>query len=343
MTIKTNPALAAAQENQRPCFLITVDTEGDNPWACPEKITTENSKFLPRFQARCEHHHLKPTYLVNFEMAICPHFKEFGRDLLRRGAAEIGMHLHPWNSPPLVPLTSNDMRNQPYLIEYDEPMMRDKIAYMTDLLEETFAVKMTAHRAGRWGFNCTYAKILIEKGYLVDCSVTPHVSWSTSLGDPKQKGGPDYSNFPELPYFIDPEDISKPGNSKLLEIPVTSMDVRPPLIRSIVQHLAPSSLSRRALDRLFPTICWLDPIQHSAELTLRVIERAAAERRICMQAFHSPEFMPGGSPRFPRVKDVEALYDDIDEVFAMASAKFIGATVTESRTRFSDRQSVTCN
>ena len=35
-------------------FLITIDTEGDNLWACPREITTYNSHYLPRFQQLCE-------------------------------------------------------------------------------------------------------------------------------------------------------------------------------------------------------------------------------------------------------------------------------------------------
>ena len=84
----------------RPSFLITIDTEGDNLWSAPATITTHNATALPRFQALCQSYGLKPTYLTNFEMANCPDFQEFGRDLLKHGAGEIGMHLHAWNSPP---------------------------------------------------------------------------------------------------------------------------------------------------------------------------------------------------------------------------------------------------
>jgi hypothetical protein len=336
--VENNPSRPQAQGKRPPCFLITVDTEGDNSWAHPEKLTTANSKCIPRFQALCESHGLKPTYLVNFEMATCPCFKEFGIDLLKRGKGEIGMHLHAWDSPPLIPLTPDDNRNHPYLTEYREPVMRDKIAFMTDLLEETFGVKMTSHRAGRWGFNSTYAKILAEKGYLADCSVTPHVSWSQYSGDPTQKGGPDYTDFPELPYFMNLQDISKEGDSSLLEIPVTAMDMRPPVVHSIAQHFAYRSLPRRVLNRLFPAICWLSPIHRDADLTVQIVKRAAAEKRPCIQAFHSSEFMPGGSPRFPKKEDVEALYRDLHQVFAVACKKFKGATVTEYQREFS-RQS----
>src|SRR5688500_4964789 len=98
-------------------FLITIDTEGDNLWSRPRKNTTVNSRFLPRFQDLCERFGYKPTYLTNYEMARCPVFQEFGADVLRRNSAEIGMHLHAWDSPPVVPLTSDDSAQHPYLFE----------------------------------------------------------------------------------------------------------------------------------------------------------------------------------------------------------------------------------
>jgi hypothetical protein len=326
----------AERVHTRPSWLITVDTEGDNLWAKPRETTTANAAFIPRFQKLCESYRLRPTYLVNFEMAKCRAFVEFGQDLLRRDAGEIGMHLHAWDSPPLIPLTADDWHNQPYLIEYPAAVMREKIRVMTELLEDTFSMKMTSHRAGRWGFNTTYAKILNENGYLADCSVTPKVSWKQYPGDPAQHGGPDYSRFPESPYYMDLEDISKAGNSHLLQIPVTSMDVRPRWVRAMADRLEHRSLARRAINHWFPTICWLNPIQHSAELTLRVAESAAEQNRPCMQAFHSSEFMPGGSPRFPEEADVEKLYDDLHQVFELANRKFIGSTVTEFRKAFAN-------
>lgn len=78
---------------QKPAFLITIDTEGDNLWQKNDSITTENAKYLPRFQAVCEKYGFKPVYLTNYEMAIDP----FLLSLARRdcpGTAEIGMHLH---------------------------------------------------------------------------------------------------------------------------------------------------------------------------------------------------------------------------------------------------------
>ena len=209
-----------------PRFLITIDTEGDNLWSMPAAVTTANARFLPRFQTLCESHRLKPTYLTDYQMARCGDFRAFGRAVLDRQTAEIGMHLHAWDTPPLIPLTPNDCVCQPYLIEYPLEAMRDKIRLMTDLLEDVFATKMVSHRAGRWGFNEAYARILVEHGYQVDCSVTPHWSWQMQKGNPLGNGGPDYRGFPDRAYFVDLDDISRPGDSALLELPLTIIQPR---------------------------------------------------------------------------------------------------------------------
>ena len=175
---------------QPPAFIITVDTEGDNIWAKPRDILTRNAAYLPRFQKLCERFGLKPVYLTDWEMAADPAYREFAADVIARGQGEIGMHLHAWNTPPLVPLTSDDYHYHPYLIEYSTEMVREKYVHvMTSTLEDNFQVKMISHRAGRWGFNGTYGQVLLDEGYRVDCSVTPHMSWESLGGDPVKMAG----------------------------------------------------------------------------------------------------------------------------------------------------------
>src|ERR1700712_1667197 len=113
------PAMAApSAERLMPTFLITIDTEGDDLWSGPAEITTRNAAFLPRFQALCESHGFRPTYLTNYEMASDPRFAAFARGVIRDGAGEVGMHLHAWHSPPHFELTPHDTRHMPYLVEY---------------------------------------------------------------------------------------------------------------------------------------------------------------------------------------------------------------------------------
>ena len=110
--------------DDRPAFLVTIDVECDDAWSGSRTVTTRNAAFLPRFQALCEQYGVRPTYLTTWEMATSPAYREFGRDLLARRAGEIGMHVHAWHSPPDTPLTDDDYRHRPYLIEYPEPVLR---------------------------------------------------------------------------------------------------------------------------------------------------------------------------------------------------------------------------
>ena len=332
----------AVRAERRPAFLITIDTEGDNLWAAPRDITTNNSRFLPRFQSLCEKYGLRPTYLTDWEMAHCDVFRAFGRDVLARGAGEIGMHIHGWNTPPIdPPLTADDYGCRPYLMEYPEWQMREKVRVMTDTLEQTFGVDVVSHRSGRWALNGTYARTLIDNAYRVDCSVTPHVSWRGHAGAPGGHGGVDYTHFPEAAYFIDPDDISRPlpprpgAPAGLLEVPVT---VTTPRYSALADAAAVLNLSRagaRVANRFFPRNAWLRPSGKNRRLMLGVLDAARADGRDYVEfILHSSEFMPGGSPTFPDTRSIERLYDDMEALFAKAAGKFVGATLAEYYERF---------
>jgi hypothetical protein len=239
------------------------------------------------------------------------------------------MHLHAWNSPPLHQLTADDYRYQPYLIEYPELLIRKKVEFLTQLLGDTFGVKPTSHRAGRWSFNEVYARILVEFGYRVDCSVTPHVSWRLSKGDPAQPGGTDFSRFSDEPYTVDLEDISRAGDSSLLELPMTILRGNPVLQR--VGSLLPQrTLPSRAWNLLFPPVRWLRPNGRNRRQMVRIVEQVLQEGRSYAEfMLHSSEFMPGGSPNFRTADSVERLYGDLEHLFSHVATKFAGATLGE--------------
>ena len=206
--------LAARQEflaaDEKPCFLITIDTEGDDQWRNTQGAPTNNARFIPRFHELCEEFQLRPTYLTNYEMACCPEFRRLGRAILRYKTGEIGMHLHAWNSPPVDHSNSDARHHGMLLTQCSEQTMREKIAYMTALLEDTFGIKPRSHRAGRWALNERYAAALAESGYHIDCSVTPGICWETEGG--AYRGlGPDYRGFRSDPYWLDLSNIAGEG------------------------------------------------------------------------------------------------------------------------------------
>jgi hypothetical protein len=312
-----------------PFFLITIDTEGDNLWARPRSITTKNSSYVLRFQNLCDKYKLKPTYLVDYEMAVCPIFTEIGKDVMKDNRAEIGMHLHAWNSPPIIPLTSDDYNYQPYLIEYPEAVIVEKVKYMTDLLEDTFGIKMLSHRAGRWSFNTFYANVLKDLSYKVDCSVTPYVSFKKEQGDPNKNGGTDFTRFPSSAYFMDSKNIKELGTDGLLEIPVTIFKESTLFkIRYIKKKLHPGLMFKRS--NLTATKYWLRPTGRNADDMARILQYVLDNRLMYAEfMLHSSEFMPGGSPHFKDDASIDKLYDDLEYIFDLTRGKFTGATLSE--------------
>ena len=312
-------------------FIITIDTEGDNLWTRPREITTRNAAYLPRFQSLCERYRFKPVYLVNYEMVMSDAFVEFGRDVIARDAGEIGMHLHAWNSPPLYALTADDFYYQPYLTEYPAPVMKAKIKTMTGLLEDRFNQRVVSHRAGRWGFDGRYAAMLLDAGYRVDCSVTSGIDWSRSSGAPGGHGGPDYTDFPQRPYFLTPSDISQPSSGALLEVPMTvhfgglyrraPWTYQVPVVRWFAKKIAPPPR-------------WLCPTpvheRHNFGAILQLAQRKRSDGASHMEfTLHSSELMPGGSPAYHDEADIDRLYDCLETLFQEISGWCRGVTLKD--------------
>ncbi|WP_338883841.1 polysaccharide deacetylase family protein [Xenorhabdus sp. TH1] len=308
-----------------PAFIITIDTEGDDLWQNSGQISTKNTQYLPRFQNLCESFGFKPVWLTNYEMAMDDNYIEFAKDVIARNMGEIGMHLHAWNSPPIVPLTDDDMRYKPYLIEYPKDQIKEKVGLMTNLLEDKLQTKMLSHRAGRWAFNEYYAQLLVEYGYQVDCSVTPKVNWNFTKGDPNGNGGTDYSRFPDHAYFMDLQDISKEGNSPLLQVPMSIQ----------YKHSAVMNFIKQKYDRLRgkqrpPSVNWLRPKGENLAQMKTVVQRTLASGNDYVEfMLHSSEFMPGGSPTFQNEEQIELLYQDLEGLFAFLQPLVKGMTLAE--------------
>jgi hypothetical protein len=295
-------------------------------------MTTKNALYIPRFQDLCSLHGFKPTYLVDYEMANDQSFQEFGRQIVGKGVAEIGMHLHAWNTPPLC--TKRELQHHPiYITELPDKIIYEKISYMTSLLQGVFHSKPLSHRSGRWGFDERVARVLSELGYLVDCSVTPGVSWRHIKGDPDGQGGPDYSTFSVRPYFLDLENIRLAGESNILEVPVTIRPMYSKSFRRLCHIISRSRLLSRAVDKFLNLHIWLRPTGDNVHEMNELVGWALSENLPVIELMlHSSELMPGGSPYFPEKDDVETLFNDLERFLAHTSALGItGATLAEYR------------
>lgn len=287
-------------------FLITIDTESDNQWDYDNPISTENAKFLPRFQELCERYKFKPTWLTNYEMAnddfFCHYMKEKQDDRL----CEIGMHLHAWNTPPDYSLKKTH-RERDYLIEYPVDIMDKKVATMTELIEKKFGKSPITHRSGRWTTNQKYFEILHKYGYKVDCSVTPHINWTKDVGATGIPGS-DYSKCPEKPYYI---------YKDILEVPMT---IRKKHMFVWEKPYTLYSLCRELKRFVFGRNQWLRPDASLLQKPLiKLIDIISKENQYLMFMIHSSELMPAGSPNFKDEESIKLLYQIIDNIFKYSS------------------------
>lgn len=281
-------------------FIITVDTEGDNLWQYVkgQEITTENALYIPRFQSLCNKFEYKPTYLTNFEMALCDTFVKSAKEWINESCAEIGVHLHAWNNPPFFELKGAYNYN-PYLIEYSLEEREAKFKEIYNLIKDRFGIIPCSHRAGRWAMDIDYFKLLNCYGIKVDCSITPGVDWSKNVGI--TRGGSDYTYAKKTPKWIE----------GILEVPMT--------IRKL-HHCNEGSLKHRAKTLIKGETVWLRPATQSLQMMKALIDSVSQEHDTNYLEFmiHSSELMPGGSPYFKDKESIERLYTSMEQIFKYA-------------------------
>ena len=316
-------------------LVITVDTEADNQWDPAAALTVENLSAVPRLQSLCDEHGFPPTYLCTYEVLTSPVFERAIGTVADAGRAEVGAHLHPWSTPPFDGVLDGDGAARPYPCELPRALLADKLQTLTTVVGARSGRAPTSYRAGRWGFSETQIPILTALRYEVDCSVTPGVSWRHDTG--LRVGGPDFTGAGIEPYELAAHDVCRPGDSGLLEVPVTILHTSRPmrafagLRGSYARHRR--SLPWRIANRLFQVAPqWLRPFPHmTAERLIAICELARRLRAPVLEmTFHSSELLPGASPYNPTPATVDELFDRLSRVLAyLASTGVRGATLTE--------------
>ena len=283
-------------------FIITIDTEEDNQWNFDKEATTENVKFLPRFQELAEKYDYKPVWLTTYGMAQNNEFVDYFKEKQKKGLCEIGMHLHAWNTPPKYELKEVE-KQRPYLIEYPLDVMENKIRELDNILTKKFEMKPISHRAGRWATNEDYFKLLKKYDYKIDCSVTPHIDWTHTLGL-TGKQGTNYKEYPEQAY---------PLFNGMLEVPVTIRQLRA-FEKTKIKTL--KKFVKEVILYITKKSQWIRPSSSlCADGMKKVIDKCNKNNEYIMFMIHSSELMPGGSPNFKTEESIEKLYQVIEELF----------------------------
>lgn len=280
-------------------FILTVDTEEEFDWTRPinrSGHTVHTVTRLAKFQEFCEGQGVVPIYLVDYPIATSPTAADILRTPLAEGRAEIGVQLHPWVSPP-----HDEQVNEHNSFAGNLPpeLERAKFKQLRDTIEQNFGAIPRIYRAGRYGVGPNTAEILSDNGIAIDSSVRARFDYSAF-------GGPNFRDFPVLPYWIN-------RSRGLLELPLTTVYWGP--LRQLGPWLYPmmwrvprlrGALARFGLMERIP----LTPEGVTSEEALRGIDIALdAGLPVLVFSFHSPSLAPGYTPYVRNEDDLDRLYD----------------------------------
>jgi hypothetical protein len=236
------------------------------------------------------------TLLVTYPVARDPAAREVLVSWQQEHQAEIGVHLHPWNTPPFTELPEPEPIPTARL---PLALLGAKLGSLVSCLTETFQVPPRSFRMGRFDWSPGLLELLPGFGLRVDSSMVP----LTFKGD-----GPQNFLTPADPFWQKAPGPAAPG---LLEAPVTMVPVWKGSARAVhrLAGLLPGKTGEALLSRYrFVGAAGIHPAWFplfSMRLAARLHRRRGG--RVLTLFLHSSELLPGGSPQFPTDAAVDRL------------------------------------
>ncbi len=299
--------------------VLTIDTEPDDAWTNHLNPSVANVQELLRLQTLLDRYEAKATCLVTYRVIENRQAVDVLRRLVEESGAEIGAHLHPWETPPFMK-SGLDVKYDTYPHELPLEVFEKKLSCLTEAIARHFSPP-TSYRAGRWGLAAEHLRVLERLGYKVDTSVVPLVDWGETMGLPHSengRGGIDYRLAPRHPYHPDYVNVTKEGHARLVEMPV-----------SVAFNRRVSEFVRRRygelphiVHRLFRKSgvfrpIWALPAEQREPELLRMIDLLVLEGAGLINiALHSSELMLDGSPKSRTGARVDEIFRRIEAILA---------------------------
>jgi len=289
---------------------ISIDTEEDNWDPAVEDITVRNIGEIPKIDSMFRALGVKGTYFVTYQVAATAESAAIIRDVHAADRCEVGMHLHPWNTPPEFGIEPRITM----LRDYPPEIQQQKLEQLLEVFRTSLGIAPTSFRAGRFGVGRATIEALIRHGIHVDSSVTPLLSW-------EGQGGPSFIGAPNLLYRLDGSDNvrSHYASGIVVEVPVTVGFTRfhpdswtriaalfdTPLARRL--HLPGFAYRAGIVQRVI-----LTPETYSAEEMLRVSRRFIEAGAPYLHMYlHSSSLLAGQTPFGSTQQEVDRIYDAI--------------------------------
>jgi hypothetical protein len=230
---------------------------------------------------------LLPTYPVVRDSAAAGVLRHFQEDL----GAEIGAHLHPWNTPPFMDLGEPEPVPAARL---PRSLLAEKLAHLADAVASVAGIRPRSFRMGRFDLDADLFPLLAEQGFAVDGSLVPLRV---------KRGGPDHLLAPAEPFVT--------AGADLVEAPLTVVPVwaRAPEAVSGLGRWLPQFWAARLRENFrFVLAVGIQPTMFSLP-AMRLAARLHRRRggRTLHLFLHSSELLPGANPQFPSEAAVDRL------------------------------------
>jgi hypothetical protein len=288
-------------------LVITIDTEEDN-WGqfASTGQTLENIERIPYLQEMFDTYNVRPTYLITYPVAIDNKCIALLGTIEKSARCEIGMHCHPWNTPPFEEALS--ARNS-MLSNLPHDLQHKKMNFLHNIIIKNFGIKPVSFRSGRWGYNQSVAENLIKLGYKVDTSITSYVDW-------QQYYGPDFSDVSPQPFRFSHENIfEKASDGRLLEVPATVAYLQQNFARC---NALSKFLSRKLVCRLrFIGILdklhllnkvWLSPEMSDSKTMIKLAKCMMKKKYKILNMFFHSTTLKAGLTDYVKSKDDETRF-----------------------------------
>ena len=306
-------------------YVITIDTEEDN-WArysATNNPVTNIEKLIP-LQQMFDRYQVRPTYLISYPVATTPRSVEILKSFLDNGTCEIGMHCHPWNTPPFEE-EINDINSM--LCNLPEELVHKKLTFLHQTICNNFGIVPVSFRSGRWGFSPAVARALFALGYKIDTSVSPFITW-------QEYHGPDFRDFPYRPYRFDPDDILTPNDQgPLLQVPATVGFLQGNFnrCRKIIKSVETETGKKMRLKGLLYRTgllnkVWLSPELSDTATMMKLAEQLMSQGvPVLNMSFHSTTLKPGLSPFVKNCTDEVKFVSKIEKLLIYFKKKNISS------------------
>lgn len=260
---------------------------------------------LPRLADLCAEFNLPLTLFVDYPVLHNDKAVKILQDLEKNYHAEIGAHLHPWNTPPFADLP------------YQEPipcrlipleLLEEKLYTVLGLIKDRFASPASSFRMGRFDFTIELGAMLAKAGLKTDSSLVP---LRTVAKDVHNLPGPNHFLVPSHPFMLNfPKPKADNGTiayDYLLEVPLTQVSLWPATVHPTAKIAGYLGKGLLTFYRQFMVLGIHPAWFPFFSMCLAARLHCSRGEQVLNMFLHSTEIQPGGHPKIKTRKDADAI------------------------------------